>query len=503
MSLKKSAQDFYSGITPIRTRVELVKRTPLHPYFTAQPASLIRAYIENFSRVGDTVFDMFGGSGTTAREALLSGRNAIHTDLLPWSCFIAKNSCISPKEIEGISDSFKILEGHVQREISKLYNLSASSASKLSIPKSFPRGVKLPSNSDVELLEDLFTPRNRVALMTLLDGINSVPNKVHREFLQFCFSGILARSSRTYWKDKNGKGGGDSGIFKVYRYWIPKTPDERNVWELFSSRFDRIVNLVEKDNRALNPQNSSLLVKSASATDLKKVVDSDSVDYIYTDPPYAKHIPYLDLSAMYNAFLGFPVTEKMRAQEAIEGGDNAKSVSEYVDLLGGSFAEAYRVLKQNRWMTLVFTHKDPEIFTKIVDAASEAGFDYANAVAQDTKRPSFHKINNAVSVIKGQMMINFVKRNGKAKRRAKPESIPIKRMLVSVATGLIRENGGRATFSEIVHQFYVDLLSDGSIRDLTKDIGTLESILDSSFRKRVVRGELFYCENDGRRLVDI
>ncbi len=48
----------------------------------------------------------------------------------------------------------------------------------------------------------------------------------------------------------------------------------------------------------------------------------DSVDYIFTDPPYGgAFISYLDLSILWNHWLGFPVTEEALKQETIVGGD--------------------------------------------------------------------------------------------------------------------------------------------------------------------------------------
>src|SRR4030042_5206593 len=63
----------------------------VHPYFTRRPPNVVRAYIEQYSREGDVVLDPFGGTGVTAIEAMLLGRQAIHNDLNPFANFIAKN----------------------------------------------------------------------------------------------------------------------------------------------------------------------------------------------------------------------------------------------------------------------------------------------------------------------------------------------------------------------------------------------------------------------------
>ena len=43
------------------------------------------------------------------------------------------------------------------------------------------------------------------------------------------------------------------------------------------------------------------------AATLDDVLKPASVDYIFTDPPYGAFISYLDLSILWNHWLGFPV----------------------------------------------------------------------------------------------------------------------------------------------------------------------------------------------------
>src|SRR5207249_10707138 len=72
-------------------RQENARHYGVHPYFTRRPANVVRAYIERFSRDGDTGLDPFGGTGVTAIEAFLLGRKAIHNDLNPFANFIEGN----------------------------------------------------------------------------------------------------------------------------------------------------------------------------------------------------------------------------------------------------------------------------------------------------------------------------------------------------------------------------------------------------------------------------
>lgn len=492
-ALKEPRKNFYDLIQPVTAKLEIKKRSPLHPYFTSQPSSLIQSYVQNFSQPGDIVADLFGGSGTTLRESLLLGRSAIHVDLMPWSCFIAKNSSLKPSVLSNVDETFEAIRKNVRDEIVGLYMKSDRQIEKMGLPKNFPNNIVLPSSSDVENLVDLFTPRNRWALMILIDEINKVTNPDHKGFLEFIFSGILARSSKTYWKDKAGKGGGDSSVFKVYRYWIPKDYDERNVWDLFEFRYRRVLKTLRQDNKILDIRGPPADFVCQSSTDLKNKIKSNSVDYIYTDPPYAKHITYLDLSTMYNAFLGFEITQQMRQQEAIEGGDNQKNRNEYCQLIDQSFAEAFRVLKPNRWMTLVFTHKDPSVFTRIVEGAEKAGFTFVNAVSQATARPTFHKINNTVTVLRGQMMINFKKEGPfKTSKRPTRRLDSEQSALIHFAQVVMADKNGRANLSDLIHELYERLLAAGYIKDIQADFVQIQKTMDQYFEKRIEKGEVIY-----------
>jgi site-specific DNA-methyltransferase (adenine-specific) len=53
----------------------------LSQYIGQYPPSLAHFFIRQYSQPGQTVFDPFSGGGTTALEALLSGRKAFAIDV--------------------------------------------------------------------------------------------------------------------------------------------------------------------------------------------------------------------------------------------------------------------------------------------------------------------------------------------------------------------------------------------------------------------------------------
>lgn len=69
-------------------RVELLKDGAWHP--TMKPSILFQWIINNYSKEGDTVFDPFLGSGTTAIACKMLKRNYIGCEISPEYCKIAK-----------------------------------------------------------------------------------------------------------------------------------------------------------------------------------------------------------------------------------------------------------------------------------------------------------------------------------------------------------------------------------------------------------------------------
>src|SRR5438034_4027922 len=74
----------------------------LHPYPAKFIPQIPNALIQEFSSVGDTIGDIFCGSGTTLVEALILKRNAVGIDANPLACLItrAKTAIISETDAQ-------------------------------------------------------------------------------------------------------------------------------------------------------------------------------------------------------------------------------------------------------------------------------------------------------------------------------------------------------------------------------------------------------------------
>jgi len=454
----------------------------IHPFYTKQPSNVVGEYIRHFCPGGGLVVDPFCGSGVTAIEALTNRRRAICLDLNPLAVFITKMTCLAPVDLNAYWEAYHQVEQEMKPIVEFVRKASPKELDDYELKEWYPKGVKLPFNADRGYVEDLFGRAQLIAMAHLRSAIMKIANKQARELLLFVFSGILARASITYWVDTKEAGGGNSSIFTKYRYWVPPKPDYRDVWELFATRARLVANAKKRSNTLFGDfvrGDETFDVYCDSAETLLKYVDEGTVDYIYTDPPYGAHIAYLDLSTMWHAWLGLDVTLEMRAREAIEGGEQKFDEKHYLDVLQKSFEQMFYALKDEAWLSLVFHHKETNLWYSIRDMLRYIGFNYVSCVAQPLAKQTFHKIKNPLRVLSESLIVNFQKTA--VRKISQPMSLPMANIIKNVAERVIYRDGG-ATTEEILREVVPELFENDLFFDAaSKNIGDILAILESDF----------------------
>jgi len=419
------------------SRQEDARHYGVHPYFTRRPANVVRAYIERYSQEGDRVLDPFGGTGVTAVEAFLLGRSAIQNDLNPFANFIARNIADTTlPSTAPLRQAFERVEQSCCRQVREIEKDEAVAKRWLQkLP--LPENIRLPRNSDAAFFHEMFTPRQLAGLALIKLAIER-ENGVIRDLLLLAWSASVAKLNKTFLSAKGrAESRGGSSIFSIYRYKLAARSVELPIWETFHGRFLNVLaakrevferrDYQERTPGGLIPLDSrkNFRVLARDAATLDKVLKPGSVDYIFTDPPYGAFISYLDLSILWNHWLGFPVTDETREQETIVGGERGHAEEHYKQSLARSIKTSFRLLKSDRWFSIVFQHWDTSYFATILETADECGGELKAAITQTGDVIwSMHKKKNSASVLAGELILTFYK----------PAKVPGKAKLTKTST---------------------------------------------------------------------
>lgn len=460
---------------PVRKRAAK-RHFGVHGYFTKQSWNVVQEYIKNFTQPNDVVLDSFGGSGVTLVEALMTGRKGIHTDINPMSVFIV-SSLLAPVKLDELSQTFI----KVKNEFAKFVPTDKASIKESMKMYFYPKGNRLMKNADVETVEELFSDRQLAQLGLLKHLIGKVKDNNIQKSLLLAFSTSITKLNLTYHNSKVASpNAGDCAAFRYYRYRMAKKTVDLDVWKTFEGKYNNIVKAKKEIAPFITQQNiKNATIKKWDATNLD-FIEKESVDYIYTDPPYGNKIPYLDLSVMWNAWLDLEVTEEDFQKEAIEGGSRNKTSEEYSHLLTKSISEMYRVLKFNRWMSFVFAHKNPKYWHLIIDVAEKVGFEYVGAVKQPNGQTSYKKRTKPFSVLAGQLIINFRKVRTPQAIQKVNLGVETYEIIIETIESVIAANDG-ATLEQINDELILKGLEYGFLDVLSKEYKDLTPILLDNF----------------------
>ena len=200
-------------------------------------------------------------------------------------------------------------------------------------------------------------------------------------------------------------------------YYIPSLHEETAYWRILEGKLKRLVTALS--NKYAIAGHS--VITTGSATNLQ--LQDDSIDYVFTDPPFGENIFYADLNFQLEAWHGV-VTKS--STEAIIDKFKGKGLLEYQHLMQKAFEEYYRVLKPGRWMTVVFSNSRASVWNAIQVALQQAGFVVAEVTSLDKVHGSFRQITSTTAV-KQDLVISSYKPNGGLEKRlsergAAPES---------------------------------------------------------------------------------
>ena len=254
-----------------------------------------------------------------------------------------------------------------------------------------------PYLSEVKNVADFFTTRNLRALACLKSGIEGV--RVGRERLWFLFSGLLYNASKMY-RERDAGGGPSNGT-----YYLPPVYREVAVSTLFTQKAKNLAKAADYWSVVAQPQ---VVISTQSAISLQGI-PNDSVDYVFTDPPYSWKVQYGESNFLWEAWLGFDTS--WQDEEIIVNDFRGKSEKDWAAGLKAAMAECFRVLKPGRWLSLCYHDTSEGSWQAVQDLLEEVGFvpdRSETALSIETGQKSW-KQGVSDKITKRDLLINFRK----------------------------------------------------------------------------------------------
>jgi hypothetical protein len=318
-------------------------------------------------------------------------------------------------------------------------------------------------------------------LAILKDQIDKINNPSMRQVFLLAWSSTLARINKTFISTRGrAETRGGSSIFSIYRYKVAKDIVELNTWEWFYNRFRNILEAKKEMMHSieLNQREGEWLgqfkVYKLDVDELRNLF-YESADYIFTDPPYGGHISYLDLSTLWNSWLGLTPSEEVRKKEIIVGGDLKFTEAHYIQRLKDSVKSSFDMLKDGRWLSIVFQHWNVDYFDAILTAAQESNAELLSAVSQiGDPIWSMHKKKGKESVLAGEFILTFLKKSG-IKGVREDRNMDVKGIIGKILQGY----GSKVIYGEyLLNQLVIEAWKYGIIKELKLKKEDLSKILN-------------------------
>ena len=375
----------------------------------------------------------------------------------------------------------------------------------------FKEGTHDPN---IESVDKLFDKRALISLSILYNQIEKIRDKKLKEIFKLIFTSNVHTVSKLnpVHKPRWDAGEHPSTSWIVHRFWVPKIRVECPVWFYFKERFNHIVeakidsnNQIEffkeaKNFDALN-NHANFLIKTNNALELEKLVPSNSVDYIFTDPPYGGEIQYLELSTIWAAWLKI---DQPFADEITINPNQDKNFDSYHNMLRAAFRQMFMVLKPGKYLTVTFHSSEIKVWNSIIRAVVLSGFDLEKIVYQPPARPSAKGLFQPFGSAVGDYYIRFKK--PEIENSIDEKQIDLNRYereVIFAAKKILEKRGEPTIFQHILNGIMIELkggryapLGARNFTDILRDHLTDEFELIGVFDKNEKRiGEKWWLKN--------
>jgi len=253
-------------------------------------------------------------------------------------------------------------------------------------------------------IHHMYLPRAGQAMGRLWEKALSVEDARTRNMILFFVeqaiwgTSVLARYAPTHFSQVNQY---LNGV-----YYVGSQHAECSPWYILDGKLKRLAGSFKSQFAG----SGYVAVTTGSAALLP--IPDESVDYIFTDPPFGENIYYADLNFLVESWHKVFTDSK---PEAIVDQAKDKNLLDYENLMQVCLKKYYDVLKPGRWMTMVFHNSSNAVWAAIQEALTGAGFVVADVRTLDKQQGSYRQVTS--TAVKQDLVISAYKPNGGLEKR--------------------------------------------------------------------------------------
>lgn len=252
-------------------------------------------------------------------------------------------------------------------------------------------------------MHHLFLPRQAHAVAAIWSRVGELNDRIRGPVAFLFEQAIPGLSLLNRYKPR---GYSQANQYLSGRIRVLSTVAECNPRYVLGGKTDRLA----KAFKGSPAERNNVCIETTSCSRLSAA--PESVDYVFTDPPFGSNLAYSELNFLIESFHG---TFTSQPSEAVVSESQRKGVHEYQELMRSCFIEYERVLKPGRWMTVVFSNSSNAVWRAIQEAIASAGFVIADVRTLDKQQGSFNQVQG-VSVTQDLIVSAYKPSSALAKR---------------------------------------------------------------------------------------
>lgn len=224
--------------------------------------------------------------------------------------------------------------------------------------------------SGMTTVASFYSTRNLAVLADLRKRISEVADDRLQSKLLFAFTACLTRASKRYqWSRARPLNAANAN------YYVAPIFYEWNVYDLFLRKVQAVIKAdcwITAQRRSSELAGTELDVSYEIGSAAKIALPDNSVDYVFTDPPFGSNLFYADMALFQEAWLdGFTDVDIEAVIDRSRTG--TRTADKYEALLTEALAECRRILKPGGRVSMVFGNSSGRVWALVQRVVGRAG----------------------------------------------------------------------------------------------------------------------------------